>query len=158
MVGTLVHRLLQRFGFDGDAEPLTRQNVLALFHARSTDRAEAADGSAGDVCDRALAAYRAICSRPEVRSLYTSGDRWHEVPFTMRLGESVWRGTIDCLVQTSPTTITVLEFKTGRRRAEHDAQLQLYRDAVARLFPGMTIETRLVYPGAPAPVRKYPPS
>jgi hypothetical protein len=34
----------------------------------------------------------------------------------------------------------------------------LYRDAVARLFPGMTIETQLVYPGAPAPVRKYPPS
>ena len=121
MVGTLVHRMLQHFGFDGDAEPLTRQNVLALFHARIIDQAEVRDGSAGDVCDRALAAYRAICSRPEVRSLYTSGDRWHEVPFTMRLGESVWRGTIDCLVQTSPTTITVLEFKTGRRRAEHDA-------------------------------------
>ena len=66
----------------------------------------------------------------------------------MRLGESVWRGTIDCLVQTSPTTITVLEFKTGRRRAEHDVQLRLYRDAAARLFPGMTIDTQLVYPGA----------
>jgi ATP-dependent helicase/nuclease subunit A len=151
-VGTLVHRMLERFGFEGDAKQLTHQDVLALFHARNADQAEAADGSAADVCDRALAAYRAICRRPEVRSLYTSGERWHEVPFTMRLGESVWRGTIDCLVQTSPTSITVLEFKTGRRRSEHEAQLQLYREAAGRLFPGMRIETQLVYPSAPAAV------
>ena len=152
VVGTLVHRMLERFGFDGDAKPLTRQSVLALFHARSANHAEAAEGSAADVCERALAAYRAICCRPEIRSVYMSGERWHEVPFTMRLGESVWRGTIDCLVQTSPTIITVLEFKTGRRRKEHDVQLQLYREAASRLFPGMTIETQLVYPGAPAAV------
>ena len=151
-VGTLVHRMLERFGFDGDAKQMTRQSVLALFHAHNADKAEAADGSAADVCDRALAAYRAICLRPEVRSLYMSGNRWHEVPFSMRLGESLWRGTIDCLVQTSPTTITVLEFKTGRRRGEHEAQLQLYREAASRLFPGMRIETQLVYPGAPAAV------
>ena len=151
-VGTLVHRMLERFGFEGDAKQLTRPSVWALFHARNADPAEAADGSAADVCDRALEAYRAICLRPEVRSLYMAGERWHEVPFTMRLGESVWRGTIDCLVQTSPTTITVLEFKTGRRRREHDVQLQLYREAASRLFPGMRIETQLVYPGAPAAV------
>jgi len=151
-VGTLVHRMLERFGFDGEATQVTRQSVLALFHARDADQAKAAEGSAADVCDRALAAYRAICLRPEVRSLYMSGDRWHEVPFTMRLGDSVWRGTIDCLVQTSPTTITVVEFKTGRRRSEHDVQLQLYREAAGRLFPGMRIETQLVYPGAPAAV------
>ena len=49
--------------------------------------------------------------------------------------------------------MTVLEFKTGRRRPEHQVQLELYRDAASRLFPGMTIEAQLVYPGAPTACR-----
>jgi hypothetical protein len=76
---------------------------------------------------------------------YTFGEPWHDVPFTMRLNGSVWRGTIDCLIQTAPGTMTVLECKTGSRRPEHEAQLELYREASARLFPGMTIEPRLIY-------------
>jgi hypothetical protein len=64
----------------------------------------------------------------------------------MLRGESIWRGTMDCLIQTSPTTMTVLEFKTGRPRPEHEVQLELYKEAASRLFPGMTIETHLVYP------------
>jgi ATP-dependent helicase/nuclease subunit A len=83
---------------------------------------------------------------------YASAEQWLDVPFTMRVGESVHRGTIDCLIQTSPGTIAVLEFKTGRRRPEHAAQLDVYREAAARLFPGMTIEARLVYPAEPATV------
>jgi ATP-dependent exoDNAse (exonuclease V) beta subunit len=83
---------------------------------------------------------------------YASEDQWLDVPFTMRVGESVYRGTIDCLIQTAPGTIAVLEFKTGSRCPGHAAQLDFYREAAARLFPGMTIEARLVYPTEPATV------
>jgi ATP-dependent helicase/nuclease subunit A len=83
---------------------------------------------------------------------YASAEQWLDVPFTMRVGESVYRGTIDCLIQTAPATIAVLEFKTGSRCPEHAAQLDFYREAAARLFPGMTIEARLVYPAEPATV------
>jgi hypothetical protein len=75
----------------------------------------------------------------------TLGERWHDVPFTMRLNGSIWRGTIDCLIQTAPETMAVFEFKTGGRRPEHEVQLDLRREAAARLFPGMTIEARLIY-------------
>jgi len=38
-----------------------------------------------------------------------------------------------------------MEFKTGRPRAGHRRQLELYRDAAAHLFPGATIDAHLVY-------------
>jgi ATP-dependent exoDNAse (exonuclease V) beta subunit len=43
--------------------------------------------------------------------------------------------------------VTVVEFKTGRARPEHERQLAIYRDAAARLFPGRDIEAVLVYAG-----------
>ena len=64
----------------------------------------------------------------------------------MRLDGAVLRGTIDCLIRTAPGRMTVLEFKTGRPRDEHRLQLDLYRRAAERLFPGMVVDARLVYP------------
>ena len=61
----------------------------------------------------------------------------------MRQDGAVLRGTIDCLVRTSPATMTVLEFKTGRPR---DHQVQLDCIAGRRAVPGATIDARLVYP------------
>jgi len=148
IVGTLVHRMLERFGFEQDGGcRITREGVVQLLDSHSLLDTTAV--SADDLADSALRSYRAICGRPEIATLYRAGDRWHEVPFTMRTGDSVWRGTIDCLIRTSPTAVAVLEFKTGRRRPEHQAQLELYREAASRLFPGMVIETHLVYPGDP---------
>jgi ATP-dependent exoDNAse (exonuclease V) beta subunit len=144
IVGTLVHRMLERFGFEQDGA-ITRESALQLLDSRNLSDTTAV--SADDLADSALHAYRAICGRPEIAALYLAGDRWHEVPFTMRTGDAVWRGTIDCLIRTSTTTMAVLEFKTGRRRPEHQVQLELYRDAASRLFPGMAIEAYLVYPG-----------
>ena len=147
LLGTLVHRLLQRFGFDG----------LGPGPGSASDRGAAsrmlrADEMDGPWVDEALSAYRAICERADIRELYLAGDRLHEVPFTMRVddttGESIVRGTIDCLVQTGSSRMTLLEFKTGRRRAEHQTQLDLYRRAAERLFPGVAIDARLVYAGS----------
>ena len=70
----------------------------------------------------------------------------HEVPFTMRQGEGWVRGTIDCLLRDDRGTVTVLEFKTGRRRREHEAQVELYRRAAEEIFPGHRVDARLVYP------------
>jgi hypothetical protein len=41
--------------------------------------------------------------------------------------------------------VTVLEFKTGRPRPEHERQAELYRLAAEALFPGADVETQLVY-------------
>ena len=146
LVGTLVHRMLERFGFTSeDSLALTSADLLQLHHSHD-GLSEATAVSADDLAGAALRAYRAICKRSDIHSVYMAGARWHEVPFTMRRGDAIWRGTIDCLIQTSLTTMTVLEFKTGRPRPEHEIQLELYKEAASRLFPGMTIETGLVYP------------
>jgi ATP-dependent exoDNAse (exonuclease V) beta subunit len=54
------------------------------------------------------------------------------------------RGTIDCLVASSDR-VTVLEFKTGRPRPEHQAQAEVYRLAAQAIFPAAAVESRLVY-------------
>jgi ATP-dependent exoDNAse (exonuclease V) beta subunit len=137
LIGTAVHRLLQRFGFDASIEAAAVRGML-----RSD---EMADEDPAACIDTALAAYRSLCVHPDVRALYDSGERLHEVPFTLREQGRFVRGSIDCLVRTAPDRLTVLEFKTGRPRDEHRAQLELYRAAAARLFPGCTVDARLVY-------------
>ncbi len=158
LLGTLVHRLLQRFGFEGPGAGSDRAAASRML------RADEADGA---WVDAALAAYRAICGRPEIRDLYFAGERLHEVPFTMRVDESVGgyaggyaggfivRGTIDCLVRTGTDRMTLLEFKTGRPREDHRTQLDLYRRAAERLFPGVAIDAQIVYTGL-ADVRSVP--
>jgi ATP-dependent exoDNAse (exonuclease V) beta subunit len=149
VVGTLVHRLLQRFGFDGE---VTHETVARLL------RAEEFSGTCLETLpppDRltrdAVAAYRAICARDDVRAVYRSGTPFHEVPFTMTLDGVHLRGTIDCVVRIGPASVAVLEFKTGSRRPEHEAQVEVYRTAVQRLFPGATVDTHLVYAHWEAP-------
>jgi ATP-dependent helicase/nuclease subunit A len=151
LVGTLVHRLLQRFGVEGHGhDALTRDAVSRMLRPDEVAGASADEGPPFDrLADQALAAYRAICGRRDLCELFTSGDRFHEVPFSMH-AEGTWlRGTIDCLIRTAPDRMTVLEFKTGRPREGHRAQVDLYRRAAERVFPGCTIEARLVYAGTP---------
>ena len=138
LVGTLVHRLLQRYGFEVDeADIHTAAGLLRQDEVTG-------DGDAATV-DEAMASYRAICQRADLRALYSAGERFHEVPFTMRSEGRLLRGTIDCLIRTEPDRITLLEFKTGRSRDDHRLQLDIYRHAAARLFPGAAIDAMLVY-------------
>ncbi len=55
------------------------------------------------------------------------------------------RGVIDSLVETDDA-VTVVEVKTGRARAEHQGQLDLYVAAANLLYPGRTIRGIVVYP------------
>jgi RecB family exonuclease len=63
----------------------------------------------------------------------------------MTLDGRILRGTVDCLVETAPGHLTLLEFKTGRERPEHQMQLELYAQAMRQVFPDALIDTRLVY-------------
>ena len=149
VVGTLVHRMIQRFGLDlsGDT-PTLRQTALAVLRVDET-LAASVERTATEVADAAVEFYRLICGRSDVRELYAAGPRLHEVPFTAHLDGVGVRGTIDCLIRTSPSEIAVLEFKTGRPRTEHQAQLDVYRRAAERLFPSFSVDARLVYAEAP---------
>ena len=143
VVGTLVHRLVQHAGLSSSSavEDL-RADVLSWARAEELLDEDDAD----TIADAAVKAYASLREHPEVRDLYTAGEVLHEVPFTMRDAGRVLRGTIDCLV-VHGHSVTVLEFKTGRPRPEHDAQAAIYRDAAAKLFPGAIVESRVIYAG-----------
>ena len=101
--------------------------------------------------DRAAAAYRAFSAHRGLRAIYLSGDAFHEVPFSLAVDGRVVRGTIDCLVRRPEGgAVTVLEFKTGRPRPDHRAQVDVYRLAAQALFPGTNVVARLVYSGEEA--------
>jgi ATP-dependent helicase/nuclease subunit A len=143
LVGRMVHRLLQRFGFEAEGA-LSHETALRMLRPEEM-AGLSVSRTATELADDAAAAYRAIRDRQDVRALYLSGERLHEVPFTMRVEGAVVRGRIDCLVRSASDRMTVLEFKTGRPRDEHRVQLDLYRRAAERLFPGILVDARLVY-------------
>ena len=91
-----------------------------------------------------MLAYEKLRNHADVRTFYEAGLRHHEVPFTMKMDGVAVRGVIDCVVQDGDRLI-VLEFKTGRRRPEHDRQVGLYKVAAERLWPDLKVEARLVY-------------
>jgi ATP-dependent helicase/nuclease subunit A len=143
LAGLIVHRLLRRFGFE--PEGIENEARTALGMLRGDEVAELGPSrTTSELATEALAAYRAICCRRDIQDLYCVGERLHEVPFAMHLDDRIVRGTIDCLVRNG-SELTVLEFKTGRAHQEHRAQLDVYRRAAERLFPGMRVDARLVY-------------
>ena len=148
LVGTLVHRLFQ-FSTRLPAEP-TAEQVLDFGRTllRSDDRAPVEHVIA--LVQRAVRAWQAMRDRPDVAAFLSGGELLHEVPFSMRLTEEprqILRGCIDCLVRRPDGTIVVVEFKTGRPRAEHETQLAVYVRAAESMYPGARVEGRLVYPG-----------
>jgi ATP-dependent helicase/nuclease subunit A len=142
LVGSLVHRLLQRAGLAADvSDEWIADRLASLIRVEESIAIADRDG----LIRRAAAAYRAFSTHRDLRALYVSGTAFHEVPFSLVIDERIVRGTIDCLVRTADGTITVLEFKTGRRRPEHEAQTGLYRQAVQSLFPESRVITQLLY-------------
>jgi ATP-dependent exoDNAse (exonuclease V) beta subunit len=143
LVGTLVHRLVHRLGVGADSG-IARAAVARLL--RPEEQAECSFGLALDATlDAAIAAYEVLSCNEAVNRLYSSGEALHELPFTMQSDGTWLRGTIDCLVRNGSGLITVLEFKTGRPRPEHQKQIELYKCAAEQMFPGYHVEARLVY-------------
>ena len=147
VVGRLVHRLLREDGERGgpgpsDADPGDR----ALAAMEPEERARA-DGRA--LAAEAAGVYRRAVGRADVAALL-DGDCLFEVPFTLRradgdAGPVFVRGAIDCLRRRPDGRVTVVEFKTGAARPEHEPQLALYVEAASALFPERPVDGRLVY-------------
>ncbi len=147
-IGRLFHRLLQRYeGAPVAPEVLERvgRELAAVlgFPAAAGDEAAPA---AARLYARFVASGKGAALRG--RELL-----W-EVPFARRDATAptaeggpavVLRGTIDCLARTADGRIIVLEFKTGRPRAEHARQLDAYVAAARAMFPAAAVEGRLVY-------------
>jgi ATP-dependent exoDNAse (exonuclease V) beta subunit len=67
------------------------------------------------------------------------------VPFSVRSGAGVLRGTIDCLIRKPDGSVLVIEFKSGNQHPAHQAQLDSYIEAAQLMFPGSQVEGRLIY-------------
>jgi ATP-dependent helicase/nuclease subunit A len=141
LVGTLVHRLLQRLGIEVRDAAAVREVALRLIRAEELDHPD----DALQIAEAAVGAYQSACARDDVRALYQAGRPLHEVPFTMSTKGRIIRGTIDCLIESAPGTFTILEFKTGRERPEDQQQVQIYLQALRQVFPGAVIDARVVY-------------
>jgi ATP-dependent helicase/nuclease subunit A len=140
LVGVLVHRLLQR----GLTHGASDDDALRQIAQRLLTPDEAAEEDVESLCNTVVDAFRRLTANEELRLLYGRGNARHEVPFTLRDGDRIVRGTIDCLVE-EPGRVTVVEFKTGRPRPEHQTQAGLYTRAVRAAYPGSDVETRLIY-------------
>ncbi|HEU5258990.1 MAG TPA: UvrD-helicase domain-containing protein [Vicinamibacterales bacterium] len=146
LVGTLVHRLLQRIGIGDPGSgaqnpPPIRDVAVEMVRSNEVDDSD----DLQRIVNAAVETYEAICACEDVRVLYQTGRALHEIPFTMSLDGRIVRGTIDCVVETAPGAFTILEFKTGRARPEDSQQVQLYLQALRQVFPGAPINARVVY-------------
>jgi len=154
LVGTLVHRLLQRIGIREPGSGLPDGRPIREIAVRLVRSDEVDDlGDLQDSVGAAMEVYESICACENVRVLYQTGRVLHEVPFTMRMDGRIVRGTIDCVVETAPGAFTVLEFKTGRERLVDREQVQLYLQALGQVFDGASIDARVVYAAGGSVVR-----
>ena len=111
----------------------------------------AASAEPDTVVRRAAEIWTSVATRDEVVRLLAGAEVMAEVPFSMQADDdgrkTILRGTIDGVSAAHDGTVTVVEFKTGRPRPVHQAQLDIYLKAARELFPGRTVEGLLVYQG-----------
>jgi len=140
--GVLVHRLFQQSGSGQEVDRVTAARLLGPEERAGIDDPEA-------TIAQALDAWGML--RAKVEALTDGAWTWFEVPFSLQVDEAgrpstVLRGAIDCLAIRDDGSVIVIELKTGRKRAVHQDQLDLYVRAAATLFPGARIQGALLYP------------
>jgi ATP-dependent helicase/nuclease subunit A len=142
-VGVVVHRLFQRrIPHSGGLDAVTS---AARTLVDIDDLVDGADP--GQVASQAAEVYLRLRERPEVDALLGSGDTHFEVPFSFapRDSDAVLRGVIDCLVLAPDGTATVIEFKTGAARPGHEAQADIYAQAVSAVLGGREVSVKILY-------------
>jgi RecB family exonuclease len=145
-VGAIVHKLFQ-FDISSNVN-LTRDDLAGIMRDTLASGDLDMPGDPASVTDRALRAWTTMKARADVAAVLAGAERFHEVPFSLVVpGEPprIVRGSIDCLACAPDGSVTVLEFKTGRPRPEHNAQLDLYVRAAREMFPGAPVQGRLIY-------------
>jgi len=147
LTGSLVHRLFQRQADpDQPADELTRATTALV---RESEQADVDDLST--VVVEATELYRTLRRRPDVAETLARGEVLYEVPFSYRPPDTpgrVVRGVIDAVVRAADGRWCVVEFKTGRPRPEHEAQVAVYAAALAAacdIVPE-AVETKILYP------------
>jgi hypothetical protein len=101
-----------------------------------------------DVVPAAVRAYRSLRLRPDLQVLLERGTPYFEVPFSIEAPGApgdVVRGTVDCLIVAPDGSATVLEFKTGEARGEHQTQAALYGAAITALLGGVAVDVKVLY-------------
>jgi ATP-dependent helicase/nuclease subunit A len=139
LTGVLIHRLFASSFQPDDGDATRVRRLLTADELAALVDPDACVQSALDIWSR-------LRSRPDVAGLLALTDRHHEVPFSVRRGSGVLRGTIDCLIRRPDGSLLVIEFKSGRPVPAHQAQLNSYVEAAGLMFPGSPVEGRLIYP------------
>ena len=70
------------------------------------------------------------------------------MPFSFQPADrpgDIVRGVVDCLIVGPDGSATVLEFKTGEARPEHQAQAALYGEAMNALLGSTTVSVKVLY-------------
>jgi hypothetical protein len=139
-----VHRLFQRdVDVTGGVDAVASEARRLL---RPEERVDVVDLEA--LITSVAAVYSDLRTRPDVQALLASGRCLYEVPFSYapedRPGECV-RGAIDCLVLAEDGSATVVEFKTGAPRPEHERQVELYVQALCRALGHDRVLARVIY-------------
>jgi len=151
LIGTLVHRLFERFGAtlrdDGDSSAITDELGRLI---REDEAADAED--LDQTIARARNVYVALRDHPDVADALGSGEAVFEMPFSVRpaSAQTIVRGTFDCLVRRADGGVTILELKTGHPAPSHDEQLSIYLTAGRALFPDTRVDGKLVYARLPS--------
>ena len=144
LIGTIVHRLMQRGLDPGMVTDALAPLVPRLLRSTEMVDVDDLDALTGD----AVALYTRLRGQEDLARTLASGECLYEVPFSFepadRPGELV-RGVIDCVVRTPDGRATVIEFKTGRRRDEHAAQAGLYAGALRTLLAATDVDVRVWY-------------
>jgi ATP-dependent helicase/nuclease subunit A len=144
LIGVLVHRALQSGLASTALDHTTRR---ARFEQLLRPHERAVINDVGALLDRAESAFEALAANQDLAARLASAHaRMHEVPFSLRQADgTIVRGAIDALVEYPDGRMEILEFKAGQPHPEHERQLALYLIAARALFPGVTVEGRLVY-------------
>jgi ATP-dependent exoDNAse (exonuclease V) beta subunit len=150
LAGTLVHRLMQR-NLDPALGADTLQSIVPTL-LRTSEMVDVDDVEA--LASASVSLYMGLRGQEDLTRLLRAGRCDYEVPFSFepadRPGELI-RGVIDCLVRTPDGRATVIEFKTGGERPEHEAQAGVYARALASVFAVEEVDIRVVYPRDPVP-------
>ncbi len=135
LVGTLVHRLMQKRLAPSLEVAAIRAMLPGLFG--DVDLVDLPDAAA--TISAAADAYVRLRRNPELERLLASGEAFYEVPFSWAPEGAdglLVRGSVDCLVRGPDGAVTILEFKTGEPRPEHQAQVRAYADALGAALGG----------------------
>ncbi len=140
-----MHRLFRRRA--EPTLPVSELAQLARSLVRADEQVDVADLDA--VAAAAATLFASLRGRADVAAVLAAGVAHYEVPFSFHPPAqpgTVVRGAIDCVVAGATGALTILEFKTGRPRFEHEAQVAIYAEALRAAAPGCDVSTRVVYP------------